>query len=160
MPAAIQWTPELEATICNRIAHGESVRIIAQDESLPASSTIYEHLIESKEFAEKYARAREAQMEAMSDEILAIADDSTHDTMTITRRDGSEDEVADNEWINRSRLRVDTRKWLMSKLNAKKYGDKLDLNHSGEVGIKTVIVSKPAKDAAPRPPEKPAFDEV
>ena len=121
------WTPEIEDEILCRITHGESLRAISEDESIPASSTIYQHLIESKEFAEKYAHAREAQMEAMADEILAIADDTTHDTMTVKNV-----KVADNEWINRSRLRVDTRKWLMSKLACKKYGDKLV--HTGADG--------------------------
>jgi hypothetical protein len=125
MPAGrppIKWTPELEQTILYRIAHGESVRRICIDPEMPASSSIYEHLIESKEFAEQYARAREAQMEAMSDEILDIADDTSADTKTIKRGD-LEIEVENAEWINRCRLQVDTRKWLMSKLAPKKYGD-------------------------------------
>lgn len=133
MGAAIHWTPELEQSILYRIAHGESVRTICKDDAMPASSTIYEHLIESKEFAEQYARAREAQMDAMSDEILAIADDSTRDTMTVGHDDSTR-EVADNEWINRSRLRVDTRKWLMGKLAPKKYGDKVEQFISGPNG--------------------------
>jgi hypothetical protein len=145
MPAAIVWTDELEQTILMRIAHGESVRAIAQDPELPASSTIYEHLIESTAFAEKYARAREAQMEAMADEILAIADDSTSDTMTVKRGD-SEASAPDNEWINRSRLRVDTRKWLMSKLAPKKYGDKQEITGKDGAPLGVTIVS-----AIPRP---------
>lgn len=141
MPAALQWTEELEKSILLRIAHGESVRQIVQDPEMPASSSVYEHLIESKEFAEQYARAREAQVEAMSDEILAIADDSTNDTMTIKRGD-SETEVADNEWINRSRLRVDTRKWLMGKLAPKKYGERVQNEHSGPDGGPVQFVTK------------------
>ena len=90
-------------------------------------------------------------MEAMSDEILAIADDSTNDAMTITRRDGSESEVADNEWINRSRLRVDTRKWLMSKLAPKKYGDKQQVEHSGELNVQ--LAERIAKARAREKPE-------
>lgn len=147
MPAVLQWTTYLEQSILLRIAHGESVRQIAQDSLMPASSTIYEHLIESKEFAEQYARAREAQTESMADEILAIADDSTHDTMTIKRGD-LETEVADNEWINRSRLRVDTRKWLMGKLAPKKYGEKIQQEHTGKDGGAIQIVS-----TIPRPPK-------
>ena len=159
MPAgrpAYALTSDLEQTICFRIAHGESVRNIAQDEAMPSSATIYEHLIESKQFQEQYARAREAQMEAMSDEILAIADDSTNDTMTIKRGD-LEIEVADNEWINRSRLRVDTRKWLMGKLAPKKYGDKIQQEHSGEVGIRSLVVQPDPKATQSRPEVKPKF---
>ena len=147
MPAAIDWTPELERTILTRIAHGESLRRICLDPALPASSTIYEHLIESKEFAEQYARAREAQMEAMSDEILDIADDTSRDTKTIMRGD-LEIEVENAEWINRCRLQVDTRKWLMGKVAPKKYGDRVHNEHTGPEGGAIQIVS-----TIPRPPK-------
>jgi len=61
-------------------------------------------------------------MEAMAEEILEIADETSNDTIIVKRGD-SEHEVANNEWITRSRLRVDTRRWLMSKFAPKKYGD-------------------------------------
>ncbi len=148
MPAAINWTPELEQSILYRIAHGESLRRICIDPEIPASSTIYEHLIESKEFAEQYARAREAQMEAMSDEILDIADDTSRDTKTIKRGD-LEIEVENAEWINRCRLQVDTRKWLMGKIAPKKYGDKQILaGPDGESSPVFQIMS-----TVPRPPK-------
>ena len=127
------WTPEIESTICSRLIAGESVRTIAVDELMPSAALIYEHLQESTAFVEQYARARESQMEAMAEDILAIADDSTHDTMTVKNVD-----VADNEWINRSRLRVDTRKWIMSKLAAKKYGDKTALTGADGGAIQIV----------------------
>jgi len=156
MPAAINWTPELEQAILYRIAHGESVRRICIDPEMPASSSIYEHLIESKAFAEQYARAREAQMEAMADEILDIADDGSNDYMTITKGDESYN-VEDKEVTNRSRIRVDARKWLMSKLNPKKYGDKIDHNVTGE--IKTVIVRSEPKSGTIAPAKTPEFED-
>lgn len=58
-------------------------------------------------------------MEAMAEEILEIADDGLNDFKQVDGR-----QVVDQENINRSRLRVDTRKWLMSKLAPKKYGDR------------------------------------
>jgi hypothetical protein len=69
-------------------------------------------------------------MEVWSEEIIEIADDAASDKFT----DANGNERVDNEHINRSRLRVDTRKWLMSKLAPKKYGDKVDLRHAGEGG--------------------------
>ena len=148
MPAGrppIEWTAELENSILNRIAHGESVRRICIDPQMPASSSIYEHLIESKAFAEQYARAREAQMEAMSDEILDIADDTSRDTKTIQRGD-LEIEVENSEWINRCKLQVDTRKWLMGKLAPKKYGERITQEHTGADGGPLQIIS-----SVPRP---------
>jgi hypothetical protein len=73
------------------------------------------------EFREKYEIARMLQAEFWSHEILEIADDSTGDF--IINEHG--DRVVDHENINRARLRVDTRKWLLSKLLPKRYGDRV-----------------------------------
>lgn len=126
MPAAINWTSALEQAICQRITDGDTIRLICATEGFPSAPSIFKHIAEDEEFAKQYARAKEAQIEAMAEEILEIADESSYDTKTIKRGD-HEFEVADNEWINRSRLRVDTRKWLMSKLAPKKYGERTAL---------------------------------
>lgn len=81
-----------------------------------------------------YARAREQQMEAMAEETLDIADETNRDTIIKKGKDGSEYEAPDAEWIARSKLRVDTRKWLMSKLAPKKYGDKITNELTGPNG--------------------------
>jgi hypothetical protein len=67
----------------------------------------------------------------MADEILDIADDGSNDYMAITRKDESEAWQLNGEHIQRSRLRVDTRKWLMAKMKPKVYGDKLDVVSDG-----------------------------
>ena len=71
-------------------------------------------------FAQQYAHAREVGLETMADEILEIADETSHDT--TYNKNG--DEVANSEWIARSKVRIDTRKWLLSKQLPKKYGDR------------------------------------
>ena len=138
MTQALQYDEAIAEEICERIACGESLNKLAGSEGFPAQSTVYKWLLRVPAFAEKYARAREAQMESMAHEILEIADDTSGDTMTVKRGD-YETEVANNEWINRSRLRVDTRKWLMSKLQPKKYGDKITQELTGEVNVKRVV---------------------
>lgn len=60
----------------------------------------------------------------MADEMFDIADDGSNDLMTVTKGDESYD-IENKEVIGRSRLRVDTRKWYLSKLAPKRYGDKL-----------------------------------
>ena len=82
------------------------------------------------EFSEQYARAREAQADKLAEEALQIADDGRSDTYL----DAEGNERTDNEVIQRSRLRVDTRKWLASKMAPKKYGDKLVQEHTGANG--------------------------
>lgn len=89
-----------------------------------------------EEFSKQYARAREAQADTLADEILEIADDTSRDTIA-TEKNG---EQPNSEWITRSRLRVDARKWLASKMAPKKYGDRIEASHTGEMGLTVKIV--------------------
>lgn len=82
------------------------------------------------EFSEQYARAREAQADKLAEEALTIADDGRNDTYT----DADGNVKTDSEVIQRSKLRVDTRKWLASKMAPKKYGDKVTQEHTGANG--------------------------
>lgn len=126
------YTEELANTICIRLASGESLRRICFDAEMPNASTVHAWVLDDKEgFSKKYARARAIQAEEMFDEILDIADDGSNDFMTITKGD-VEYNVEDREVTNRSRLRVDSRKWYLSKVLPKKFGDKLDLTSGGE----------------------------
>nr|WP_175982565.1 terminase small subunit protein [Caballeronia zhejiangensis] len=94
---------------------------------MPDQTTVYRWLREREDFRQQYARAREDQAEHYLDEIIAISDDSSRDTIH-----GEDRDIPNSEWIARSRLRVDARKWAMSKLAPKKYGDKLDVTSGGE----------------------------
>ncbi len=125
-----RYTPEVAADICTRLAEGESVRSICRDGAMPALRTVMGWLFdgEHEEFLQQYASAREVQAEVWADEIVGIADDAAGDL--TTDKDGKD--VVNHEHIQRSRLRVDTRKWIASKLLPKRYGDKLQ--HTGEGG--------------------------
>lgn len=124
------YTPEVAERILAQMAVGKSLRSICAPDGMPAESTVRLWAVTDRDgFAAHYARAREAQMEALSEDILEISDDASRDIHV--KEDGTE--VADHELVQRSKLRVDSRKWLMSKLAPKKYGDKLDL--SGKVGL-------------------------
>lgn len=119
-----EFNQETADAICERIADGESLRSICRDDAMPVSSAVFKWLTQNKEFAEQYTRAREAQADALFDEILTISDDGLNDT--YTDQDGN---VRTNQdVIARSRLRVDARKWMAGKLRPKKYGDKLELS--------------------------------
>jgi hypothetical protein len=126
------YSPELADQVCEAIALDTRGldHICAEHEDFPSGRTVRSWLLKHEEFLPKYTRAREAQAEMMGAEILEIADETSRDTLTVKRGD-NEVELADNEWINRSRLRVDTRKWLMSKLAPKKYGDRVQNVVSG-----------------------------
>ncbi len=109
------YDAKVAADICSRLAGGESLNAICGDEKMPALSTVYLWLSKRPEFLEQYVRAREEQADTLADQILQIADE-------------------ENEDPQRQRLRVDARKWVASKLKPKKYGDKVDLEHSGPDG--------------------------
>ena len=125
------YTDELAAKFCALISIGYSLRTACKEEDMPAPTTIYVWLRQHKEFSEQYAQACEERTEAMAEDILDIADDGTNDYMMITKGD-QEFEVVNNEVLQRSRLRIDTRKWLMSKVKPRKFGDKLDVTSDGK----------------------------
>ena len=123
--------------ICKRISQGESLISICKCEGMPDKTTVMDWLFKEPDFANQYARAREAQAEHYLDEIIAISDDSVLDTEM--GEDGVE--RTNHEVVARARLRVDTRKWAMSKLAPKKYGDKVQNEHTGPNGGPIKVVS-------------------
>jgi|ADGO01.1.fsa_nt_gi hypothetical protein len=74
-------------------------------------------------FLHQYARAREMQADLLADEMIEIADNNTGDDAAF---------VGINR-IHRDKLRIESRKWIASKLKPKKYGDKVEMNHQGEI---------------------------
>lgn len=123
-----KWTDEVADEICRRLAEGAGLEEICADEHLPDSAQVYRRLHVDADFCEKYARARESQAEHHLDEIIAIADNATDDVMFLAM-DGQPDGDGGKPAINhsaiaRARLQIDARKWVMSKLAPKKYGDK------------------------------------
>lgn len=128
--------------ICDRLSSGRSLRSITQDEDMPVISTVFLWLSKHEEFSKQYARAREAQADAMLEEILVIADDGTGDSWV----DDEGVERVNQDVIGRSRLRVDARKWAMSKMAPRKYGDKLELSGDPDRPVAITKIALVAKD--------------
>lgn len=128
------FTQEVADLICERIADGESLRSICAEEGMPPKKTVFAWLAANEPFRDQYARARETQADAMLEEILEISDDGRGDTYI----DADGKTRTDQEVVARSRLRVEARKWAMSKMAPKKYGDKIDVNHEGSVTVQLV----------------------
>lgn len=137
MPAGrpTDYCDSIADEICERLSDGESLKNICSSEEMPTRSTVYRWMSLHEEFSDMYARAREQQAETLADEIIAIADDGSNDWM---EKLGNEGEVIgwqlNGEHVQRSRLRVDTRKWAASKLMPKKYGDKISQEVTGKDG--------------------------
>jgi hypothetical protein len=143
MPAGNRPTfnPRIAADVCDRVAEGESVRSIARDPAMPSASTIFNWLDANEQFAGAYARAKVIGLEVRADELLEIADDGKSDKYT----DAMGNERVDNDVLARSKLRIETRKWLLERLVAKKYGATTNVNHTGSVGL---VVEMEADQAA------------
>ncbi|RVH87752.1 hypothetical protein CN204_04265 [Sinorhizobium meliloti] len=122
------FTQEIADTICERIADGESLRSICNGEDMPNKATVFRWLAVHDVFRDQYARARETQADALFDDVLAIAD----------QYDSASDAI-NPDLIQRAKLRIDTRKWMAGKLRPKKYGDKIDVEHSGQLQTVTRI---------------------
>ena len=120
--------------ILSEIEEGASLRSILRREDMPSRYTFFEWLHNDEEKTNQYARSCELRSEFIFEEILLIADESSNDTIITDKG-----EIPNSEWMARSRLRVDARKWMLGKMNPKKYGEKIQTEHSGE--ITTNIIS-------------------
>ena len=134
------YSPELATTICMRIAEGRSLRSICKDEDMPDASTVTRWLAsgEHEEFCTQYARARTLQADAIFEECLEIADTPVEGVRTEESEDGVR--TIREDMLGHRRLQVDTRKWMAGKLAPKKYGEKVEVEHGGNVQIEHVGV--------------------
>ncbi len=135
-----KYTKELATEICERIAKGESLRKICKDKDMPDRRIVHYWLLSEnkKEFYHQYEIACNIRAENMFDGLTEIAD--------------LPDE---KESPNRSRLRVDTRKWYLSKVLPKKYGDKLDLTSDNKpIPITNVLFSNNSNKEDTEPKEE------
>lgn len=122
------------AEVCRRMAEGASLLSICREEGMPPASTVREWVIDDRDgFAAHYTRARHMLAERWADEVLAIGDE-----LPPVAPDGRIDGAA----VQHQRLRVDSRKWLLSKVLPKLYGDRVALDHAGGVAI-TVLTGVP-----------------
>lgn len=124
-----EYTAEIATAICERISEGESLRAICREDGMPDKTTVLRWLGANAPFRTQYAGAREAQADHMAEEILQIADDGLNDTYV----DDDGQVRTDHDVIARSKLRVDARKWLASKMAPKKYGDKLAIGGADDL---------------------------
>lgn len=135
-----KYSPKVADMICDRIAEGRSLRSICRDKDMPAKTNVFRWLAADAEFAARYAHARDAQADALVDEMLDIADDGSNDWMEQRDRDGEVTGWKENgEALKRSAFRVSTRQWIAERLKPKKYGSKVALTDA-DGGLLTVNV--------------------
>lgn len=117
--------------IFQSIENGNSLRkcLLAVEIS---SKTFFEWIDSDDVKVKQYMRACELRAEALLDEMFDIADDTSKDVIEEDLGDGIVNTRVNHEVIQRSRLRYDARKWLVTKLNPKKYSDKIDVTSGGD----------------------------
>ena len=111
------FTPELGTLICEKIASGMSVRAIGRAPKMPDAATIFRWVLTNSEFCEQYEKARAIQAENMFEEIVEISDGAEQVVKSGAEKKSS-------AYAQTQRLRVDSRKWYLSKVLPKKYGDR------------------------------------
>jgi hypothetical protein len=116
------YSQQLAERICDLLMDGESLVKICEREDMPHRSTVMRWMASDPEFATQCARARTMQADLMDDLILDTAKASTAETAAADR------------------VKISAYQWRASKLEPKKYGDKLDLNHSGEVALTPTLI--------------------
>jgi Bacteriophage Sf6, terminase small subunit-like len=126
------YSPKVAERICDLVAEGESLQSISEMPNMPARRTVRSWLAKHPDFERQYEIARRERTDNLVDESVAIADSVTGCT--------------DNAAVQAARLRVDTRKWLASKLLPERFGDKVTTELTGAGG----------KDLLPQP--QPGFD--
>ena len=118
------YTPELGDRICDEIMKSEMglFGLSEKYDWFPAPSSVYLWLTQYPNFSERYRACKEAQQDMMAESIIKIADDSSQDE--IFSPNGNR--IENREFTSRSKLRVETRMWLMERLAPKKYGKQVE----------------------------------
>lgn len=119
------YNQETADAVCKLLIDGKSLRAACRELDL-APPTILLWTKSNKEFAEQYARAREIGYHLLADEIIEISDEADVEVVT---QNGKEELDLSATAISRNRLRVDSRKWMLSKMLPKIYGEKLGIDH-------------------------------
>lgn len=120
-----EYNQETATILCEHISGGMSLRTACDQDGMPVRATFFKWMRENPEFLNQYARACEERTEAFAEDILSISDEG----IGVIKAGAEKKSGAIAQIV---RLQVDTRKWMMSKMKPKKYGDKLDLTSDGK----------------------------
>lgn len=148
MPAA-EWAPVIDEILSAIATSPKSLETICKEiESAPHARTFWKWMEQEEELGQRYARAKAAQLEVLADQLVDLADTDRICEKITVKADGSR-EVVILDQVERTKVQIDTRKWLLAKLNPKKYGERVQNEHSGPDGGAIQIIS-----TIPRPPKE------
>lgn len=129
----VEYSEALLQEILLKVADGESLASVCRKDGFPSRKTFFAWVSDKPSIAEQYQVALSMRAELFADEIIEIADDSGFDIKLDKDGNGR----VDTENVQRAKLRVDSRKWIVSRLLPKKYGDKVEVDnkHSGIIAV-------------------------
>ncbi len=124
--------------ILSRYADGETLTKICNDDDMPKRNTIYRWRSQYPEFGKAYLYAEEEHTDALIDEAGQIVDTELNPQL--------------------AKVRAEHRRWLASRLNRKKYGDKIELNHKHTLDIGPILEEASKRMAMVTAPTHPMLD--
>lgn len=128
------YTPELAQEICERLSKGEPLSTICEDAHMPAVRTVSDWKEAQPTFSADFARARDDGHDAIAAQCFVIANTPQLGERVEIDADGKE-RVTREDMLGHRKLQVETRLKLLAKWDPKRYGERLDLNHSGGLTI-------------------------
>lgn len=126
-------TQDIANSVLDGVSDGTSLSKVCRDLGL-GYSTVRNWMNKFSGEGEFFAlspRAYELGYDKLADECIDIADKSGVDVSV----DDKGNYKVDGEAIQRSKLKIDTRLRLLGKWNSKRYGDKVQTEHSGSIGF-------------------------
>jgi hypothetical protein len=132
----ITYTVDVADALCSRMAGGRTLKDICErDNDMPCMATVRRWAMDDTAgFRAKFILADGLKLVTWADDIIEIADDARNDWMERERKDGTIELVVNGEHIQRSKLRIETKKWLMRVLKPELYSEKSTVEHSGPGG--------------------------
>lgn len=116
--------------ILEQIAMGSSLSAIARQPGAPSYAWMKQTLRENEELRKRYQEACEDRADGLAEEIERLADEEIPAEL---------DGPSKSAWIQRQRLRVDTRKWSASKLRPKQWGDRLTVETEERINLREIL---------------------
>lgn len=122
----VEWSEDLVNDICDHLSTGKSLIEIGSLQGYPSTASMYRQMAKEPAFATRIARAREAQQDYEADNIVRMADQATGENWQVVK------------------LQIYARQWRAAKLAPKRYGDKIQQEHTGAEGgpIKSELTVK------------------
>ncbi len=121
------YCEEIAIRICEQLSLGKSLRKTCDLDGMPSMLTVLTWLNRFPEFLAQYQRAKDESADTHADDMLDIAEESMH--------------LKKPHQIQAARLRIDTRKWIASKLKPKKYGERVHTEVSGTMSLEQIVAT-------------------